>query len=76
MQPNTSNVNNQNTKTLHMFMLAWIVLYGKIFGANLIFGGIVKTPRKTYLGIFKNIETMHIHRASVDGHCREIWDLD
>lgn len=76
MLPNMSNLNNQNTKTLHMFMLAWIVLYEKIFGANLFFGGIMKTPRKTYLGVFKNIETMHVHSASIDVHCCKIWDSD
>jgi hypothetical protein len=76
MKLNMSNLNNQITKTLHMFMLAWIVLYGKIFSANLIFGGIVKTRRKSYLGVVKNIERMHIHSASIDVHCHKIWDSD
>lgn len=50
------------------------IFLGKIFSARHVIGGIMKPLRKTYLEISKEIETIHIHSASMYTHCHKVYD--
>jgi hypothetical protein len=55
-------MDHDNTNSDKKSLMSYI---GKIFGANHLFHGTVKTLLKTHLGVSKNFKTMCIHSTSI-----------